>query len=257
MTQNLRGKVALITGGGTGIGRCTALLLAKRGAKIVLVGRRPTPLEETAKQICGEGGTAIALPCDITSDDAPQKVVEAACTSFGTIDILINNAGHLLWRDIQHEEISNFEHLIRINYLSAVRLTKAVFPLLVQKRSGSIVNISSILGRFAVADSAAYAASKFALSGFTDALRIEVARFGIHVMEVNPGLIDTAMTEIFFQEDQAYRRRSTSPERVAAAIVRGIEKRKDSVMIPWYVRLIIALRWTFPGISNWIMKRTT
>ena len=193
-------KTIILTGASAGIGRSLALCLAQQGANLVLAARNQAALEETVAVCTNQPGTviasgtaprAIAIPTDVTQQEACQQLVEKAIAAFGQIDILINNAGiSMLTRFDEITDLSIFEQVMQVNYLGAVYCTHYALPYLKVSR-GLLVAISSLCGKTAVPTRTGYVASKHAMQGFFDTLRIELQGTGVDVLVVSPGFVAT------------------------------------------------------------------
>lgn len=189
----LKGANVIITGAGRGIGKSTALLFAEQGANCVLVSRTASDLAQVAAEIEKKGGRAFPLESDISNDEHVSKIVQDTISTFGSIEILINNAG-LGWRnDVVKARVEDWDQTLAVNLRGAMRLTQKVLPVMMKKRNGVIINISSISGKIGYAGSSAYCASKFGLMGFTEALFKEVRNEGIKVSVICPGYVDTSL----------------------------------------------------------------
>ncbi len=189
----LKDKVLIITGASRGIGYTTALLFAKEGARCVICSRTEEKLGNLASEIEKIGGYALPVVCDVTCQDHIESLVQKALESFGTVDILINNAG-CGWRNpIQHARLEDWDRTLDVNLRGAMICTQKVLPAMIQKKEGTIINISSISGIQGYAGSSAYCASKFGLRGFTQSLFEEVRELGIKVSLICPGYVDTEM----------------------------------------------------------------
>jgi NAD(P)-dependent dehydrogenase (short-subunit alcohol dehydrogenase family) len=192
---DLSGRVAIVTGGGTGIGRDTALLLAQRGADLVVAGRRPEPIEKTAADIRALGRRALAVPSDVRKAEAAKALIEAAITEFGRIDILINNAGgahgHI---GLAKMDLSKWDRDIQLNLSAAQYCSQAAYPWL-RKSKGSIVNISSMAGIGGTQGVGAYSAAKAGLQMLTRVMSAEWGPSGIRVNCVAPGMTATEAAE--------------------------------------------------------------
>lgn len=192
-------KTIIITGASTGIGRSLAIYLAHQQANLVLAARNQSALEEVVA-VCTEAGgkaipselpKAIAVPTDVTQPEACQQLIEKAIAAFGQIDILVNNAGiGVLTRFDEVTNLSIFEQVMRVNYLGAVYCTHYALPYL-KASQGLLVAISSICGKTAVPTRTAYVASKHAMQGFFDTLRIELRGTSVDVLVVSPGFVAT------------------------------------------------------------------
>jgi short-subunit dehydrogenase len=188
-----RDRVVIVTGASEGIGRALALELARAGAKLVLAARDAGRLESAAAECRAAGADAAVVPTDVADEQACRALVDAAVARHGRLDVLVNNAGITMWS--RFEELASldvFEHLMRVNFLGAVYLTRYALPHLRAMR-GQVVAIASLAGLTGVPERTAYAASKHALIGFCESLRIELAGSGVDVTIVAP---DFVVTEI-------------------------------------------------------------
>lgn len=192
--QLLTDHVALITGASRGIGRATAERLGAVGVKIVLAARSERALRETAATIRNAGGDAVAVPTDVGQAAQLEALVRTALDQYGRIDILVNNAGYGPPRTpVVKSRLSDWSELVQVNLLAAMALTKHVLPPMIERRHGAIVMLGSRAGLAGRAGEAAYAASKFGLRGFTQALFAEVRQYGIKVSYLCPGYVDTGL----------------------------------------------------------------
>ena len=188
--MRLKDEVALVTGSGRGIGRSIALRFAQEGAQIVIAGRTPASLADTAKEIHALGRDVLALPCDVTNNPAVREMVRQAETRFGRIDILVNNAGHFGAMYRLHElPDAEWDETLRANLTSAFYVCRAVLPGMIARQRGSIVMMSSISAKQAYPFAAAYSASKAGLLGLTRALAAEAGAYGIRVNALCPGIV--------------------------------------------------------------------
>lgn len=193
MGAALDGKVAIVAGGGTGIGRATAELFASEGAKVVIFGRRPEPLAETVAAIAKVGGTAHAVSGDVASEADVARLVGAARREFGGVDVLVNSAAVRLRSPLLDISAADFAEVLRINLVGAFVLTKTVAPLMRERGRGSIIHIGSALGSVAAPDFSPYVASKGGLNQLARAAAVELVQDEIRVNVVAPGTIDTAI----------------------------------------------------------------
>jgi meso-butanediol dehydrogenase / (S,S)-butanediol dehydrogenase / diacetyl reductase len=189
----LEGKVALVAGGGSGIGRATAELFAAEGASVVIFGRRPEPLAETVDAIRKAGGTASAVSGDVGSEADVTRFVAEARTEHGGVDVLVNSAAVRLRSPLLDISAADFAEVLRINLVGAFILTKTVAPLMRDRGRGSIIHIGSALGTVAAPDFSPYVASKGGLHQLARAAAVELIQDEIRVNVVAPGTIDTAI----------------------------------------------------------------
>ncbi|RJQ38162.1 3-oxoacyl-ACP reductase FabG [Candidatus Microgenomates bacterium] len=201
--MRLKDKVAIVTGGGTGIGRGIAVLFAKEGAKVVITGRRPEMLNETVELIKQNGGEAIAVSTDVSDFDQVSSLVEKTIQEFGKIDILVNNAGIYLAHDAMSASEDEWNKVISIDLKGCWVCTKAVLPKMVNQGKGKIVNIASIAGIIGFEQSAAYCAAKGGVVNLTREVALDFASKHININAIAPGVIDTDMTKGFLNDETA------------------------------------------------------
>jgi len=250
MTAVLKDKIVWITGAGSGIGAETAKQLARRGAVPILTGRNEERLRRTADEI---GARCGVYRLDVTDNGQVQDVARRIQSEFGPVDVLVNNAGFGIFEMFRDAPLDHIEAMMDTNYMGMVRCTKAVLPSFLARRDGHIVNIASIAGKFATPKSTGYSASKHAVLGFTNALRLELAGTGVAVSAVNPGPIDTPFFEIADPQGhyvRNVRRFMMKPEKVAERIVKGIETRKAEIDLPLAAAIGVRLYHLFPRIGD-------
>jgi NAD(P)-dependent dehydrogenase (short-subunit alcohol dehydrogenase family) len=188
----LRDRVAVITGGSRGLGLLMARELAAEGARIAILARDPAELDLARRELAAIGGQRVlALPCDVGNEDEVRWAVDATAERFGRLDILVNNAGVIQVGPLEHMELEDFEAAMRVHFWGPIYAILAALPHLRKRETGRIVNISSIGGRIAIPHLVPYSASKFALVGLSDGLRTELAKEGIYLTTVCPGLMRT------------------------------------------------------------------
>jgi ribitol 2-dehydrogenase len=190
MQQSLSGKVALVTGASSGIGRALAVALAGEGVSLALIGRSGDRLDATAKAV---GGTPLVLPADLTRPADVERVVADTLLHFGHIDILLANAGLYIPGDVIEGDADAWDELLAVNVNSVFRLIRAALPSMVERQGGDIVVTSSISGHQAIAWEPVYSASKHAVQAFVHALRRQVARHNIRVGAIAPGVVLNAL----------------------------------------------------------------
>jgi uncharacterized protein len=188
-----RGRTMLVTGASSGIGYDAALTLGGLGVKTALLARRRVLLDDLALAIRGRGGAALVLPADVSKREEVADAVAQALTEFGHIDILLNSAGILVSGPVETMASQDLHRMVDVNVLGTLYAIQAVLPSMRQARSGTIVNIGSLAGRRGMPPLGGYSATKFALVGLTEALRVELFGTGIHIALVMPGVVDTPM----------------------------------------------------------------
>ncbi len=250
MRVELRGKVVLITGASSGIGAKVAVLLAERGAIPILTARSVDKMERLAASISGEHAV---YAMDVRSDEQVRETVARVVERYGKIDVLLNNAGYGEFIRFADASIAHFQDMLDVNYMGSVRCTHAVLPDMMRAGQGHIVNVASMAGKMATAKSTAYAATKHAVLGFTNALRRELQGSGIAVSAVNPGPIDTPFFDRADPDGQYLRNLGgfiLSPDKVARAIVSVIEKRRPELDMPWAASAGTKFMLLFPRLGN-------
>lgn len=191
MTGSLAGKVAFVTGGGTGIGAAAAIALAGQGASVAISGRRLERLGEVVAQIEAAGGTAMAIVSDVADEVSAAAAVDACVAGFGRLDILINSAGINEAGGIEALDGAGWRKVIEINLMGTISTTRAAIPHLKAAGGGDIINISSTSGRRAAGLFGAYSTSKHAVNGFSESIRQELGGAGIRVCTIEPGATET------------------------------------------------------------------
>ncbi len=192
---SLSGKVAIVTGGSRGIGKYIAKRLGDEGVSVVIAGRTLSNLRVTAEEIASTGGKVIAVQTDVSNEKSVHRLLTKTLTEFGTIDILINNAGQYIEKAVTDMSVEEWNNIVGTNLTGPFLLSRAVLPEMIEKMDGTIVMISSTSGKRATANSAAYAASKFGIEGFSEALLREVRDYNVRVIVVTPSSVDSSERE--------------------------------------------------------------
>jgi short-subunit dehydrogenase len=252
MSTTLQGQTVVITGASSGIGKATALLMAREKANVVLAARRPDTLDAVRHEVEQSGCPVLACPTDITVQEQVQTLVNETLRLFGQIDIVVCNAGQLLRRPAANLTMPEIRHIMEVNYFGTLYLIYAVLPMMLKRGSGHIVVVSSVDGKKGLPPDTAYVASKFALVGFMDVLRQELHGTGIHACTICPARVDTPMVEgIRFPLGS----RSISSARVARSIVRAIKKRQAEVIVPYLGPKTLVLANTLsPRIGDFLVR---
>jgi NAD(P)-dependent dehydrogenase (short-subunit alcohol dehydrogenase family) len=249
----LQGKVVLITGGSSGIGRATALRLAEHGARIVVAARSAAALDETVREAGRLGAEALAVPTDVTDREQCRRAVERTVERFGRLDVLICSAGVSMRAPFADSDLDVLERVVRVNFFGTMSMTWFAVPH-VKATRGSLVAISSLTGKVGTPSYAAYGASKFAVQGLYEALRRELAADGVHVGVVSPGFVATPLRDkVLGPDGRPWATPPPSPFRVwplarcVDRIVRLIVRRRAETLLPAFVRPLIALDQIFAG----------
>ena len=195
--ERLDGRLAVVTGGGTGIGRATALALAKQGAQVVVVGRRQEPLDESVAAVVGAGGSAEAAVVDVTDPDGVARFAAGLAERRGAVDVLVNSAGiNVPRRDLAAVSVADWNAVLQINLTGTFLMTHAVLPTMREKRSGTIINVSSMAGyRASDLTGPAYNAAKAGVNSFTESINLAERRNGIRACAICPGEVSTPILE--------------------------------------------------------------
>lgn len=206
----LAGKTALITGGGTGIGRGCALLFAREGARVAVAGRRAEPLSALAAEIYNAGGEALAVQCDVTDVDQAERAVRLTVDRFGRLDVVVNSAGALAIGTAEETSEAHWDRMIAVNLKGTFLVSRAALAELRKSGGGSIINIGSVLSLVGMKQRAAYAASKGGVTQLSKAMALDHAHEGIRVNCICPAIVETELIrELFAQhtDPEALRRK--------------------------------------------------
>jgi len=247
-------KTVLITGASSGIGKGLALEIAARGGRLALVARRAEVLDEIVNEIRAQNGTAIAVAADVRDANALKQAADRVRADLGPIDVLIANAGTGVTDHAANLDPEKVAEVININVLGAVNSVAAVLPEMVERRSGQLVAIASLAGYRGLAKSAAYCASKAALSSFFESLRIDLRHTGVTVTIIYPGFIKTPLTS---------GRKAKMPYLMELddgvnKILTAIEKGKKSYAFPWQLATIVRSGLLMPpSLYDWIAERNS
>jgi NAD(P)-dependent dehydrogenase (short-subunit alcohol dehydrogenase family) len=262
------GKVVLVTGSSSGLGRALAETFARSGARVVLSARSADALELAADDLRALGAQVLAIPADVTQSDQVDSLIDQTIKHFGRLDVLVNNVGRSTRGKLIETTPEEFAELMDINFLSAVRCTRAAAPHLIRSR-GHLVNIGSLSGKSASRYVGAYSATKFALAAYTQQLRLELQPQGVHVLLVSPGPIA--------REDRAPRHADrleglparaakpgagvrispVRPEKLSQAILKACRRRQPELIYPPLARLFIAVIQLFPRLGDWLVRKMT
>ena len=263
---SLKNKVALITGGSRGLGLVLARQICAQGGKVALLARDNDELIRAKTELAGRGGKVFTVQCDLLDSAQIHSAIRQTIDRFGKIDVLINNAGIIEVGPLQHMRREDFERSMAVHFWAPYELTSEVASEMRTRGGGRIVNISSIGGKIAVPHMAPYTVSKFALAGFSDAIRSELARDNIHVTTVTPGLMRTGSEgHAKFKGDHSAEFHaftganrlpfaSMSAERAAKKILAACARGQSALAIPFAARVLIVAHALFPNFVGQIMK---
>jgi len=254
----LKNKVVIVTGASSGIGKETAKVFAKAGCKVVLASRNIDNLKKVEEEIKTFNSNVLVVQTDVSDFKSLDNLVEETLKVFGRIDILINNAGFGIYGWFHQTPFEEIENIMRVNFLGSAYLIHKVLPLMMQQGEGVIVNVSSVVGKRGVSGMGIYSASKFALTGLTEALRVEYKKFGIHFIGVHPGTTDTK----FFENAKYYgtnrmqgRFMIMSAEKVAKEILKAVLKRKREIVLTPLGKLTVWINKLFPSFVDFMMSK--
>lgn len=256
--REIAGSRAIVTGASSGIGRALALELARHGADLVLSARRQDRLEALAAEIRAGGRRAECVAGDLTDARVRQAVLDAAHQRLGGLDLLVNNAGVAALGRFEDANPDRLRQIFAVNFFSLVELTRTALPLLKQGRRPSVVNVGSILGHVAIPHLSEYCAAKFAVRGFSDALRAELHGCGVGVLLVSPATVETEIWDRMLEQTAptAWRSpRGLTPEAVAHATVRAIRRGRREVLPGLEAKAFHLVNRLCPSLVAWVLAR--
>ncbi len=249
--MKISGSTILITGASGGIGGAIARQLAQRGATLILANRDSVRLEAFAAELRASGGTVLPLVADLAMPGEPARLVQAALAQAGTIDILINCAGVQNFGFFAQESAADTATLFNINTIAPIALANAVLPHMLEQEKGQIVNLGSIFGSIGFPCFASYSASKFALRGFSEALRRELAGTGVGVTYVAPRFTRTAFNRnAVTRMADALKMNQDEPESVAASVITTIERDAREHYLGWPEKLFVRINSILPHLVD-------
>lgn len=262
MSGSFSGKVVWVTGASSGIGEGLVKAFAKEGAKIILTARREDELERVRKEAGLTDENSYVLPLDLYKIEEMDGALEKVKQRFSGVDVLICNAG-IAQRSLVKDSLLQVDRqIMELNFFAVIALTKKVLPIMIDKKSGSIVVISSVMGKMGIPFRAMYCASKHALHGFFEALRGEVFKDNIHVNIICPGYVKTNVSVNAVTSDgKAHgkmdkgQEKGISPEKCAAGILKAIRNNKDQVYIGGSETIAPRVKAVLPGLFSAIIKR--
>lgn len=216
MSDNIGGKVVVITGASSGLGEATARHLSSQGATVVLGARRADRIQSLADELTGSGAKSLALTTDVTHADQVRRLVDAAVETFGRIDVMLNNAGLMPHSPLERLKLDDWDQMIDVNIKGVLYGIAAALPYLKEQKSGHFINVSSVAGHKVRAGGVVYAATKHAVRVISEGLRMEVKPYNIRTTVISPGALDTELVD-----------RITEPD-----IQAGVRKMTDEMALP-------------------------
>jgi short-subunit dehydrogenase len=248
----------LITGASQGIGRALAKAAVRRGVRVLAAARSEPLLAELAEGARAEGGTLQIVQADITNPDDRQRILDAALHHFGGLDLLVNNAGIGATGHFAEVSPERLRRIMEVNFFGLTETTRLFLPVLRAGNAPAIVNISSIAGKRGIPARSEYSASKFAVQGFSEALRAELAKDGIDVLVICPGLTQTNFSQNMLEQKARMpmdHLRGMTAERVAEATLRAIERGRNEVCLTLQGKLIVFVSRFLPRLADRIAVR--
>jgi short-subunit dehydrogenase len=241
------GATVVVTGASRGIGRAVATAAVDRGARVGLVARSGAELKALQDRLGGPAVASVAV-ADLADPEQVAQAFSALDDDLGGVDVLVNNAGIGSWGPFVDRSDGEIDRVLGLNLVAAMRMTRLALPGMIERRRGHIVNVGSVAGRIGAPFEAVYSASKFGLSGFTEALSIELRPFGIGVSIVNPGPVATEFTGSSAAPRRPMRwPRPIAPQRVAAAVIAVVEHGRLERVVPRWLRFAHAVRTLVPA----------
>jgi len=250
--MNFKNKVVVITGASSGIGEASAEQFAKKGANIVLVARKKDKLEQVKKKLSKYPIEILVQVCDVSDKQQVKQMSETVIDTFSQIDVLVNNAGFVIYGKVEELSIEDIESQMQTNYFGMINCTKYFLPYFLKQNSGHMVNVASVGGSFGVPGIASYCATKFAMLGFSEGLQHELHGTNVGVTVVSPIMVRTALFDhpSFKNFTKHATGISLSSETVANAIIKAANSSRLEIVVPSVVRIGIWLKHTFPFLIN-------
>jgi len=244
-------KVVIITGASSGIGRATALALAREGANIALAARREAELQAVAESIRVLGREALVVPTDVTQQAQVERLVAETLQRWGRVDIIIANAGIYVRSPVEALTVEDVKRSMAVNFYGALYLVLATLPYLRAQHSGHIVLVTSMDAKKGIPPDAPYVAAKYALAGFGDVLRQELYGTGVNISIIFPGRVDTPLIATLQVPKISAK---IPPEAVARAIINAIRHRRTEVILPFQASLLMYINRLSPRLGDWAVR---
>lgn len=259
--KKLRGKWVLITGAAGGLGSAMALEFASKGANLILADVNETGMKEVAARAGEKGSSVLCFVVDVTREDDLDSLVQGAVKKAGRVDVLVNNAGVGMVSELVHTTWEEWQRILSVNLIAPIQLTRRVAPHMLSAGGGCVVNIASMAGLIGIAGMAPYTVTKFGLVGFSESLRIELARYRIQVNVVCPGIVETPIlyTSPIKGFDDGIRKAPgimvASPQKVARNIVKGVRRDKRLIIPARGPGFVYFLKKHFPRTAEFLLKK--
>lgn len=258
MINLFKDKVVIVTGASSGIGEAIAREFARHGSKVVLAARSEEKLSVIVKEIRADNHDVDFVTTDVSIEEDCRRLIEKTIEKYGTIDILINNAGVSMRASFLDVDLKVLHRLMDVNFWGTVYCTKYALPYLI-KRKGSLIGVSSVAGFHGLPGRTGYSASKFAIHGFLETIRIENLKTGLHVMIIAPGFTSTEIRKHALTADGQEQGGSPrdehklmSPQYVARWVLKGIRKKKRNKLLTWDGRFTALFQRIIPAFVDWV-----
>jgi NAD(P)-dependent dehydrogenase (short-subunit alcohol dehydrogenase family) len=260
-------KVVLVTGGSSGLGRMIAERFVRAGTKLAIAGLEAAAVARASEEM-QSGGEVLGVHADITKQEDVDRLFAQTIERFGRLDVLVNNAGRSMRGKVLDTTPEQFRDLMELNLIALVRCTRAAVPHLLAQR-GHVVNIGSLAAKSAARWVGAYPATKFAVAAYSQQLRLELGPQGLHVLLVCPGPVERKDARLYplaglegipesaRRPGGGVKTKAISPEKLADAILAACENRRPEIVMPGKARLLFAIAQLWPGLADWIVRRTT
>lgn len=271
MPNSVTANHVLITGASQGTGKATALKFAQNGWDVTLAARNDQRLDQVAQEIRSLGRQALAVPTDVGEATQVTHLVEMSVKTFGKVDVLVNNAGICLTGPMANTSLDDWQQILNTNLWGCIHTIQALLPKLLDQGSGTIINVGSFGGKMPLPQMTAYCTSKYALTGLTESLRLELAPQGIHVGIVHPGVINSSFLERAMFRGETDQEASTrqqqmaqmltsnwvsQPEDIAAAVWTAVQQQQNEIVVG-PAAIATELNRLFPQLTQWALAQST